>query len=678
MIMELTIQQQRIMDGIKAFMKSDASVFILRGYAGTGKTTMVKQMADYIVQQRRVLLMAPTGRAARVLSKKTDMVATTIHKAIYGKAFLEAKKVKDLAESEFKLCFPIEMSDGQLAVIVDEASMLCSRTMTQELFRFGTDNLMDDLLTFIRPSYGGKVIFVGDPAQLPPVGEQESPALNEDYFKGLGLKVMTGELTEVLRQSGDSAILKNAMKIRELLKMEKRNRLVFEEKEGEVEALSAEELMGKYLDGRKVGKKDSVIVCFSNQTAYQYNKEIREGLYAADASELQDGDRLMVVQNNYRLDLMNGEFVRVVNVGEKIQQSAPVYVQEGGSKVKKLLTMQFQHIRVSVDESEPTDTLLLLDLLNNGDASLEIDKQRALFINFCMRHPLLKPGTEEFSNALEADPYYNSLKAKYGYAVTGHKCQGGEWQEAYVDYTGRTGLSTDCLRWAYTATTRARETLYIFNLPHITPFAKFRIDPVQKCKKMNEECRVIGKVSPSPFHAPSDPDFLHAKCRCILANLDETPYRIVGVDSKPYQEIYQIQTPDGVETYDLRYKKGGVFVKAVPRTPSCHSVTLGLMLDNERAMPLVFNYLPTDEIHAQLYGMMRSACDGLGIQITNVVEYREAYHVMYYFRTSDTFSYLQIYIDDSNFVTYAKPMSLIGQEDKELLLLIEEIKNHFE
>ena len=177
--MELTLQQNKVFEQIKTFMSSDASVFIIRGYAGTGKTTMVKVVANYIAQSRDVVLMAPTGRAARVLKAKTDHEATTIHKAIYGKTRLEAKKVKDVAESEFKLIFPILEYEhrGAVVAIVDEASMMCSRKIEHELFIFGTDNLMEDLLTFVRPSFGGKVIFVGDPAQLPPVGEPISNAL---------------------------------------------------------------------------------------------------------------------------------------------------------------------------------------------------------------------------------------------------------------------------------------------------------------------------------------------------------------------------------------------------------------------------------------------------------------------------------------------------------------------
>lgn len=676
--MKLTLQQQQVLDNIKVFMESDASVFILCGYAGTGKTTMVKQIADYISQKRDVALMAPTGRAARVLAKKTGYDATTIHKAIYKTGGIVAKKVKDVAESEFKICFPIGDTDGKIVAIIDEASMLCSQTSEQELYQFGTDNLMDDLLTYIRPSFGGKVIFVGDPAQLPPVGESVSQALNVDFFTAKGLKVMQAGLREVLRQTSDSVILKNAMQIRNLLEAEKRNCMVFDEREGDVVSLPASELLDKYMQERKLsGRNDCVVICYSNRAASEYNEYIRRQLYGQEKPDLQEGDILMVVQNNYRLDRMNGEFVPVLTVGGKIKQTAPVYVQEGGQRVRKTITLEFQHIEVTDSLGARRCCMVLLDLLYNGASSLGLDEHRALYINFCIRNPRLKQGTIEFSNAILEDEYYNCLKAKFGYAVTGHKCQGGEWAKVFVDYSGRTGLNDDSLRWAYTATTRARKTLYVSNLPHITPFSKFRIEQVQACSKMNEECRILGRIEPSPYHDSSAPDYLHAKCRCIMCNMEWTPYRVDCVISKPYQEIYHIQTPDGIERYDIRYKKGGIFIKSVSQSPSRHSAVIRMMLDNERAMPLVFNYSPSDSMHEKLYNLLRSACDSLSVQITNVVEHREDYSVIYYFRTSDTMSYIKIYMDASGFVTYAKPMSLIGQEDKELMVLIEEITNHF-
>lgn len=677
----LTQGQQKVLDSIKTFIESDASVFILHGYAGTGKTTMVKQIADFVSEKRDVALMAPTGRAARVLHEKTGYDATTIHKAIYGSKAICSNEAKDLADTEFKLKFEIKVSNGNVVAIVDESSMLCSHTMDHELFVFGTNNLMDDLLSYVRPSFGGKVIFVGDPAQLPPVGESVSQALVPGFFEAKGLKVMKTELTEVLRQNGESVILKNAMNIRGLLASETRNRLMFEERQDDVMSILPEQILPLYLETcRENGKADSsVVVTFSNATASHYNRDIRRMLYNEDEPPLRRGDVLMVVQNNYMTDRMNGEFLPVLDVGsEVVKQSAAVYVQEGGEKVRKTITLSFVHVVIPDGMGEPTDCMLSLDLLNNDQKSLTIDEQRALYINFCMRHSELKQGSEAFSEALQNDAYFNCLKAKYGYAVTGHKCQGGEWEKVFVDFTGRTGLDNACLRWAYTATTRASKTLYFTNLPHITPFTKFRIEPVQKVASLKEECRVLVDVEKSPFHADEASDFLHAKWMCINKNMQYTPYSVQNVRSFNYQEEYFIQTPDGIEQYTLRYKKGGLFANAVAKVPTCHTSMVCMMLNDERAMPVRLDYKPSDKIHEELFFFVRSACDELSIQITNIVEYIANHYVMYYFRTCNTYSCIMAYIDAKGFVTYAKPMSMAGTDDSELATLIEYITRRFE
>lgn len=677
--MELTNQQNKVFEQIKVFLNSDASVFILRGYAGTGKTTMVKVIADYIEQTRQLAMMAPTGRAARVLAMKTGHTATTIHKAIYSKAHVEPKKVKNIAESEFKFVFSINNSEngGNIVAIVDEASMVCSRKTEHELFMFGTDNLMEDLLTFVRPNFGGKVIFVGDPAQLPPVGESVSNALRAEYFKEKGLKVIEAELTEVLRQKDDSVILKNAMMIRDLLKKDKRNQLVFEEQKDDVETVPSEQFLDKYLNYRKEsGKHDSVIICYSNKSANRYNRDIRKSLYGGDVP-LQENDILLITQNNYRLDRMNGEFVPVLSIGERIQQSAPVYAQIGGKKERIVITLNFIKVTVPNGDGYPMPCMLLEDLLTSDTATISIDENRALYINFCMRNPRLKQGTESFAEALLNDEYYNAIRAKYGYAVTGHKCQGGEWGKVFVDYTGRTGLDDDSLRWAYTATTRAQKTLYVTNLPHITPFSKFRIEPIQKCKNIAPECRILNEVPPTPFHNKNVDNGIRAKYHCIAKNMEYTPYRIISVQSRPYLEIYNIQTPDGVDRYDLFYKAGDIFQPAKAASPNQHTPLIEIMLNDEQGMSYKYNYIPSDESHCKLLDLIRSACDTISVQITNVVEHAEDFSTTYYMRTSGTFSYIKVYVNSNGFITYAKPMSLKGKDDGELSEIIEIINSHF-
>ena len=678
--MNLTEQQNEVFEKIKEFMSSEASVFMLRGYAGTGKTTMVKVIADHLAETRDVYLMAPTGRAARVLTEKVGRPAVTIHKAIYDRACVVSKKeVKDIAESEFKFVFPVRRNEygGKIAAIVDESSMVCSRKIEHELFAFGSDNLMEDLLDFVRPDFGGKVIFVGDPAQLPPVGEPISNAFRAEYFTERGLKVMEAELTEVLRQKSDSIILKNAMMIRDLLKKEKRNNLVFEEKDGDVETVPSGEFLEKYLDYRKQsGKHDSVLICYSNSSASRYNSDIRTSLYGGDVP-LMVNDILMITQNNYRLGRMNGEFVPVLEVGARIQQSAPVYAQVGSERKRILVTINFVQVTVPDGNNVPMQCMLIEDLLMSDKANISIDENRALYINFCMRNPHLKQGTEEFADALMSDIYYNALRAKYGYAVTGHKCQGGEWGKVFVDYTDRTGLDDDSLRWAYTATTRAQKTLYVANLPHVTPFDKFCIEPIKMCRRMAPECRIIGAVGPTPFHDEDAENFLRAKYHCIVRNMDGTPYSVKSVISKSYMEIYQVQTPNGIDRYDIRYKEGGVFLPAIPASRNEHTVLVSLLLNDERALPFVFDYTPSDDMYERLYNMIRSACDGLSVQITNVVEHIEEHMVVYYMRTSGSYSYIRVYIDKNGFVTHAMPMSLIGIEDHELTAIINEIKKHF-
>lgn len=678
-MMELTILQNKVFEQIKAFLNSDASVFILRGYAGTGKTTMVKVIADYIKQSRQLAMMAPTGRAARVLATKTGHKAVTIHKAIYAKAHIEPKKVKDIAESEYKFVFPINESEngGNIVAIVDEASMVCSRKIEHELFIFGTDNLMEDLLTFVRPNFGGKVIFVGDPAQLPPVGESVSNALRAEYFKEKGLKVVEAELTEVLRQKGDSVILKNAMMIRDLLQKDKRNQLVFEEQKDDVEMVPSEQFLDKYLKYRKEsGRHDSVIICYSNKSANRYNRDIRKSLYGGDVP-LRENDILLITQNNYRLNRMNGEFVPVLSVGARTQQSAPVYAQIGGKRQRIVITLNFIQVTVPDGDGNPMLCMLLEDLLTSDKATISIDENRALYINFCMRHPSLKQGTQVFADALLNDEYYNAIRAKYGYAVTGHKCQGGEWGKVFVDYTDRTGLDDDSLRWAYTATTRAQKTLYVSNLPHITPFSKFRIESIQKCKSIDPECRILNEVPPTPFHDKNVDNGIRAKYHCIVKNLKNTPYKIVSVQSRPYLEIYNIQTPDGVDRYDLYYKTGIIFQPAKASSTNKHTQQIEMMLNDERGMPYKYDYTPSDDSHSKLFDLIRSACDSLSVQITNVVEHAEDFCTIYYMRTSGTFSYIKVYINSDGFITYAKPMSLKGNEDGELGAIIKIIKSHF-
>ena len=452
---------------------------------------------------------------------------------------------------------------------------------------------------------------------------------------------------------------------------------MFEEQKDDVEMVPSEQFLDRYLNYRKESSRhDSVIICFSNKSANRYNRDIRKALYGGDVP-LRENDILLITHNNYRLNRMNGEFVPVLSVGARSQQSAPVYAQIGGNRQRIVITLNFIQVTVPDGNGNPMPCMLLEDLLTSDKATISIDENRALYINFCMRHPNLKQGTEVFVEALLNDEYYNAIRAKYGYAVTGHKCQGGEWGKVFVDYTGRTGLDDDSLRWAYTATTRAQKTLYVSNLPHITPFSKFRIEPIQKCKNIPLECRILNEVRSTPFHDENVDNGIRAKYHCIVKNMEYTPYKITSVQSRPYLEIYNIQTPDGVDRYDLYYKTGNIFLPAKAASINQHTQQIEMMLNDERSMSYKFNYVPSDESHSKLLDLIRSACDTIGVQITNVVEHAEDFSTIYYMRTSGTFSYIKVYINSDGFITYAKPMSLKGKDDRELGAIIEIINSHF-
>jgi hypothetical protein len=536
---------------------------------------------------------------------------------------------------------------------------------------------MDDLLTFVRPSFGGKVIFVGDPAQLPPVGDSESNALRRDFFIERGLQAEEAELTEVLRQDDNSLILKNAMMIRDLLQNDKRNRLAFEGRKGDVESVNPDALLDKYLEQAYSNSKlSNVLICYSNKDAAKYNSIIRTRLYGGNA-QLREGESLLIVQNNYMLGHMNGDIVKVLAVRGRTHQSAPVYVQQGAEKVRKLITMNFLQIDIADANGKPITCMLLEDLLENDKPALGIDESRALYINFCMRHSSLKPGSMEFADELLQDAYYNAIRAKYGYAITGHKCQGGEWDNVFVDYHGRTGLSDDCLRWAYTATTRSSQTLFYTRLPQITPFSKFRIDPIQKCKNIDAEFRVLEETAETPFHTLEATNLLRAKYHCIEENLNGTPFRIHNVASKQYHEEYTIQTPTGMDRFQIHYNAAGIFNQAKALASNEYTEQVLLLLNDERLIRTKCEYKPSNENYEQLYNLICSACDTLSIQIMNMAEHPADFSFNFYLRTSGTYSYIKLYINAKGFVTYAKPMSLIGSEDHELAALINVINNLF-
>lgn len=287
MEIRLTKQQNKALEDIIKFAKDiDKSVFILRGYAGTGKTTLIKHLIPQLKDfGKNIILLAPTGRAAKVLQEKTGQMASTIHSRIYAFENIQSvrhdesgeliktnhannKKIVNKGYDDLQYWFDLRQfnsneNPSKTIFIIDESSMISSKPSNNETFHFGTDILINDLLTHAQLCHGGKIIFMGDPAQLPPVGDNQSVALDENFFLNKSIGVSSFELTEVIRQSEESIILKDATKIRNLLNSTYRNTLVFERKQGEVEDITPEQIVESYYKNNPTPQiGDAIILCF--------------------------------------------------------------------------------------------------------------------------------------------------------------------------------------------------------------------------------------------------------------------------------------------------------------------------------------------------------------------------------------------------------------------------------
>ncbi len=698
--MELRPQQIKALSAIKEFLAdSTLSVFILKGYAGTGKTTMIKAILPELDDLgKTTILMAPTGRAAKVLKEKTStedryVEAYTIHKTIYessifgekvhddkGKLIIQQNKTYDSIDrangvDDFQIWFGIRKSPSspnKTVYIIDEASMISSRKITDEILHFGTDVVLDDLLTFANPLKGGKLIFVGDPAQLPPVGDNKSAALDESYFTAKGLKTATYELTEVLRQLGGSAILRNAMKVRNLMLAKYRNSLEFERVPDEVEDIEQVRIVSSFVERQPtpiIG--DSIVICYSNNKAFEYNKSIRQEYFPL-VSTPQTRDIIQVVKNNYVYALLNGDFAQITKVSNSVETlSASVWTNVNGEKKRVKVDLLFRDIALLTDDGREIECKIVDNLLRNSHASLTHLEATAIYVNFVMRHPELRNDAYKRRQALLNDPYFNALHVKYGYAITCHKAQGGDWNTVYVDYGGRTGLDDDSLRWNYTATTRAIQHLYGVNMPRITLFDKLRFMQIVRVKKPAKDALSLAEMGDVDILPINATNAQKAKYKSIKTYLELVGFEIEKVVVYPYKDRYTIKTLDGIALdYDCNYTASGIYSKYTPLTPGIYDAVILPALASDCEYDYCINYTPPTPFLTVLHYNVCSLCDELDITITNIVLQESNYNVVYYLKTSGNFSSVTFFFNANGFISYGLPSSDIGESDEKLQKLI--------
>ena len=440
------------------FIYSDDDIMSVNGYAGTGKTTAMAAIIASMKQLKtKCVLLAPTGRAAKVLSSYAGHQAFTIHKHIYRQ-----KSVGGDGFGQFSLA---PNKDKETLFIVDEVSLIgIDAGQQQSSTLFGSGNLLDDLISFVRSGVDCKVILVGDSAQLPPIGLDASPALSKDYLAMMGGTVFA-ELSTVVRQQNESGILYNATLIRQLLTEVDYGPSVIDLCDlgldvspfDDIERISGGDLIEKISDAyARYGEDETVILCRSNRRAIKYNQGIRSTVQFKEDRLVRD-DKLMIVKNCYQflegvkgMDyIANGDIAKLVKI----------------SKFEDRYGLHFAEARICFPDYDDQEIVakVILDTLESESASLTYEQSNMLYLGVNEDYSHIKAKKKRYE-AVREDKYYNALQLKYANAITGHKSQGGQWKCVFIDNPfWQEELTMDDLKWLYTAITRATEKVYLVN-----------------------------------------------------------------------------------------------------------------------------------------------------------------------------------------------------------------------
>ena len=449
---QLTASQEDMLKNLSFYLASDGedSIFLLKGFAGTGKTSMINLLVNVLGQMKiSFVLLAPTGRAAKVLMNYTGKPSYTIHKKIYR------QKSGSDGLGQFVLDKNLHKST---IFIVDEASMISDQASENTVF--GSGKLLDDLLEYVFSGKGCRLILAGDTAQLPPVGITISPALDAKAIGRYGFGVLENELTDVVRQEHDSGILVNSTAIRQFLSDGDTGTFFRIQTEGfiDIEKLSGADLIEKIsLSYEQFGLFETIVLSRSNKRANLFNSGIRNSVLYRD-SEIARGDLLMVVKNNYfwAASSENMDFIANGDIAE----IAHIYGYEN------LYGFRFADVSLRFIDYEDVemDCKILLDTLQIESASLPAEENQRLFYAVSEDYTDIKNKRERWKK-IRNDTFYNALQVKFSYAITCHKAQGGQWKSVFVDigYMHPEMLGVEFYRWLYTAFTRSVEQLHLVN-----------------------------------------------------------------------------------------------------------------------------------------------------------------------------------------------------------------------
>ncbi|MBI9042808.1 AAA family ATPase [Lutibacter sp.] len=661
----LTNDQNIALNKIKEFITDDSSqIFILKGYAGTGKTFLIGEIAKHLrLMHLNYHLAAPTGRASRMLNERTGLEASTIHKLLYTQSKIDLGDDEETDDLIFNFAVKNNNQESINDVfILDESSMISdSKSNDEEFLRFGSGRLLYDLLEFVGfnsnvhiPNLRRKIIFIGDPAQLPPIGNNFSFALSQQYLtKEYSLLVEEYTLKEVVRQTEESGILTAASKIRNSIEKSEYNNFDIN---NDVNIITKRSQLKQALANNL---NDSIYITYSNEDALKANLYIRNSFITTKEREILPEEKLIVVANNYHIGSMNGDFIKTVEVWSPVEHTINLRGRKEPIKLS-FREMTIKYIGENNEEIEK-EVFILENLLWSEQRNLGRDELVALRVFAAQElgvkfpHKTLKktnPGQykkekELYIEELKNSKYYNALQVKFGYAVTCHKAQGGEWNNVFVKFDGFSGTQNESFyRWAYTAITRAKENLFAINPPKFSPWSKM-ISTIDAEPQIIEESKNIDTNNceiPSFITNPIAQN-IYLKVFSIIENEE---IEIIKVEQLDWRLRFVLSIDDEHIHIDFIYKKNGKITTNIFQFSSEKSKEsineLFSNLTDVSAFEKKMNKLTFDEPFLEdFYSYIKKIFENTEIEITEIKPISNGQK--YYFKTDTEYCDIIFYYD---------------------------------
>ncbi len=712
-MLSLTRDQREALTKIKNFLNSKThDCFVLGGYAGTGKTTLLSQVIEYLKSHGESFsLMASTGKAAFALRKITGEKAFTVHRVIYDFDNIDFDTV-DASHSgqddDFLVRFYYKFRRGQSKVyIVDEASLISDYYSESEFLKFGSGKVLSDL---IKEHIGfnsdgrlnGKLIFCGDIGQLPPANMNFSPAMNVEYLsKNFNIKVDSYFLKEVLRGAKVEGIQKTVEKIRRAINDGKFNYFYIAPGDRIIHLNDEDDLRNEIAKLFK-GSETSIIISYTNEKAAKYNYTVKSSI-GLDPNKIEQGDRLLVYRNNYfyPIEFYNGQELEVVKQPENEERFEIGEISYADLKVR---TFDYEN-----GEFVETNVKILQSFLfsNESEANQKIwkdmfkiaimkdDKLMKEYENYTSIKKKLKKNKNDpslnknkelhevamkFGELIRENPYLNPIMAKFGYAVTCHKAQGSEWDNVIIDLntSGLNPVSELFFRWAYTAITRSKKRVYILNNFAVTPLFKVEVkrEIIKPERLPPEEERFYREEELDDEDIENlEPDFVRVKYSRIIKIFSKIGIEVECLDNSKWRLRLRFFNGKNEAVLDLPYSKGGF--TGMYRLIDTSSEDFGKEVISKLED---LNYyadenvpMPSESWKKDVFTLIKALCEKFEIKITNFVE--KQYSDRYYLITESKVAWIDLFYNNKGLYSTVVGYSLLGDEDEKLINLLNGIEN---